>query len=241
MLENFFQNALFNEKIKKIDNKNLLIQQLEEIIQFSHECGLDWYFTKIPDLRCGVRLQDSDVAKVVAFRVWYKSSSYIRIDADIFGISEKMPISKNKMKTIKDGIKAFSSDNVSDGKIIGLFPNDYDDRDIDSLSFEMAVEESFKLSSNERLNLLAKKSGKPRVSRRYVKFFERDPNIVAEALYLAEGICGDCKSKAPFLRKSNGQPYLEVHHIKFLSEGGEDTLENVIALCPNCHRQRHHG
>jgi len=26
-----------------------------------------------------------------------------------------------------------------------------------------------------------------------------------------------------------------------LSEGGEDTLENAIALCPNCHRKMHYG
>ena len=23
--------------------------------------------------------------------------------------------------------------------------------------------------------------------------------------------------------------------------GGEDTLENAMALCPNCHRREHHG
>jgi 5-methylcytosine-specific restriction protein A len=26
-----------------------------------------------------------------------------------------------------------------------------------------------------------------------------------------------------------------------LSTGGEDTLENAIALCPNCHRRAHFG
>jgi 5-methylcytosine-specific restriction protein A len=34
---------------------------------------------------------------------------------------------------------------------------------------------------------------------------------------------------------------LEVHHKKQLSEGGEDTVENAIALCPNCHREAHYG
>ena len=33
--------------------------------------------------------------------------------------------------------------------------------------------------------------------------------------------------------------YLEVHHIVWLAKGGADALENVVALCPNCHRKMH--
>jgi 5-methylcytosine-specific restriction protein A len=35
----------------------------------------------------------------------------------------------------------------------------------------------------------------------------------------------------------SGKPYLETHHIEWLSLGGEDTIENTVALCPNCHRK----
>ncbi|MCM7737031.1 HNH endonuclease [Enterobacter hormaechei] len=52
--------------------------------------------------------------------------------------------------------------------------------------------------------------------------------------------CQSCKSDAPFL-KVDGTPFLEVHHIEWLSNGGEDSVENAIALCPNCHRQAHYG
>ena len=34
---------------------------------------------------------------------------------------------------------------------------------------------------------------------------------------------------------------LEVHHIKFRSEGGSDTLENLITLCEDCHKAVHLG
>jgi len=34
---------------------------------------------------------------------------------------------------------------------------------------------------------------------------------------------------------------LEVHHKVPLAEGGDDTVENAIALCPNCHRHAHYG
>ena len=27
----------------------------------------------------------------------------------------------------------------------------------------------------------------------------------------------------------------------FLSNDGEDTVENAEALCPNCHREKHYG
>ncbi|MBT7455033.1 MAG: HNH endonuclease [Gemmatimonadetes bacterium] len=49
----------------------------------------------------------------------------------------------------------------------------------------------------------------------------------------------DCGA-TPF-RTDDGRPYLEVHHILPLSEGGEDGMLNVAALCPNCHRAQHHA
>ena len=39
----------------------------------------------------------------------------------------------------------------------------------------------------------------------------------------------------------NVKIYLETHHIVPLHEGGDDTSENVIALCPNHHREAHYG
>lgn len=74
-----------------------------------------------------------------------------------------------------------------------------------------------------------------------IEQFERNPDVVDEVLYRAKGMCGYCKMPAPFIRSSDGEPYLEVHHIKFLSQGGEDTVDNAIALCPNCHRKAHFG
>ncbi|MBE9395739.1 HNH endonuclease [Pontibacterium sp. N1Y112] len=66
----------------------------------------------------------------------------------------------------------------------------------------------------------------------------RDPLVVEFALRRAQGCCELCEQPAPFL-KPGGEPYLEVHHIEWLSEGGRDTTDNVAALCPNCHRQMH--
>ena len=68
--------------------------------------------------------------------------------------------------------------------------------------------------------------------------YHRDPYIVRYARQRAGGICQLCHEPAPFLTAS-GEPYLEEHHILWLSEGGSDTLDNVVALCPNCHRKMH--
>ena len=56
----------------------------------------------------------------------------------------------------------------------------------------------------------------------------------------AGGVCEGCKKPAPFIAKS-GQPYLEPHHIRRLSDGGPDHPDFVAALCPNCHRRVHSG
>ena len=69
----------------------------------------------------------------------------------------------------------------------------------------------------------------------------RNRDVIAEALYRSSGKCESCAKPAPFTRASDGSPYLEVHHSVPLAEGGEDTLENAVALCPNCHRRMHLG
>jgi hypothetical protein len=71
--------------------------------------------------------------------------------------------------------------------------------------------------------------------------FKRNPYVVEYTKRIANGVCQDCKQPAPFLNKTTKEPFLEIHHIKPLAEDGKDTIENTIALCPNCHRKRHFG
>ncbi|NHX41401.1 HNH endonuclease [Haloarcula sp. R1-2] len=56
----------------------------------------------------------------------------------------------------------------------------------------------------------------------------------------ADGECEGCEEPAPFTSKT-GEPYLHAHHVHELSDGGSDTPDTVIALCPNCHYRVHHG
>jgi 5-methylcytosine-specific restriction endonuclease McrA len=71
--------------------------------------------------------------------------------------------------------------------------------------------------------------------------FKRNPLVVLEVLERANGVCEKCKKLAPFVRDNDGTPYLEVHHIIPLANNGDDTTENAIALCANCHRHAHYG
>lgn len=68
--------------------------------------------------------------------------------------------------------------------------------------------------------------------------FIRDSYVAASAKKLADGLCDLCKQAAPFL-SANNEPYLESHHIDWLSHSGADSIDNVVALCPNCHRKMH--
>lgn len=73
-----------------------------------------------------------------------------------------------------------------------------------------------------------------------VNQYARDEAVRAWVLNDAAGVCACCASSAPF-RGVNGQPFLEVHHVRRLTDGGTDTVSNTVALCPNCHKQLHHG
>lgn len=64
--------------------------------------------------------------------------------------------------------------------------------------------------------------------------FARSAEVVKETRKRAKGICQLCNQPAPFIDKK-GNLYLEVHHIIWLSRGGEDSTANTAALCPNCH------
>jgi 5-methylcytosine-specific restriction protein A len=68
--------------------------------------------------------------------------------------------------------------------------------------------------------------------------FVRDPLVKAWVLQNANGICEGCGQPAPF-SLGDGSPFLEVHHVRPLADGGNDQISNAVALCPNCHRRCH--
>lgn len=67
----------------------------------------------------------------------------------------------------------------------------------------------------------------------------RSPVVRCKALQRAQGKCEWC-GKPGFIMAGGGV-YLETHHVVQLSEKGIDAESNVAALCPNHHREAHHG
>lgn len=123
---------------------------------------------------------------------------------------------------------------------------DYLDNDIKIFEnindeFEKEVIISKNYLSSERLTRLQNACKIPEKVIVKTVVYKRNPDVVAEVLARANGRCELCHNKAPFIRASDGTPYLEVHHKIELSKGGEDTCENALALCPNCHRKQHYG
>ena len=87
----------------------------------------------------------------------------------------------------------------------------------------------------QRVAHAPKKSGSRIVS---AMIYERNAAVKEYSRRRANGICQLCEDNAPFHDKQ-GIPFLETHHIKWLSDDGEDSIENTVALCPNCHRKMH--
>jgi 5-methylcytosine-specific restriction protein A len=133
--------------------------------------------------------------------------------------------------------------NTKDARV-GLTGFEYsliDTRVVSGDNFDEEVNKSQADSSKKRRERLKLAPKKPSVISTIFFSFKRSPDVVAEVLELAKGVCGKCEANAPFVKKSNDEPYLEVHHIEQLANGGDDTVENAIALCLNCHREWHYG
>lgn len=69
--------------------------------------------------------------------------------------------------------------------------------------------------------------------------WNRSGEVRGYVLQRARGHCELC-GEAGF-RLRTGSQYLETHHVVPLSEGGADSVFNVVALCPSHHREAHYG
>ena len=67
--------------------------------------------------------------------------------------------------------------------------------------------------------------------------YSRDSRVREAVLRRADGRCEFC-GQLGFM-KPDATRYLESHHVIASAKDGEDRLTNVIALCPNDHREAH--
>ena len=68
----------------------------------------------------------------------------------------------------------------------------------------------------------------------------RSAYVKEYVLRRADGRCEYSQEPAPFLKR-DGTPYLEVHHVEMLAEGGNDDIRYCVAISPQVHREIHYG
>ena len=69
------------------------------------------------------------------------------------------------------------------------------------------------------------------------KKIKLNKELASEIRARANHRCEYCGQET--FKNDQDEGYLEVHHIDFLCEGGKDQKDNLIALCPTCHRRAH--
>lgn len=95
-----------------------------------------------------------------------------------------------------------------------------------------------RLSDQELARRAAEGDSEPGRRQVQTTTYDRNPHVAEFARRAAQGMCQLCDEDAPF-HDRHGRPHLETHHIVWLSREGPDTVENCVALCPNCHRKMH--
>lgn len=154
------------------------------------------------------------------------------------------PIPINRFYKIKNGTPLKVRTRSGNWSYVTLMSanddNDYILKSYLDADFEKEVKVSTCLSHHARKQRLDTAAKWPKKIHVVTNSYKRNPDVVAEALFRANGKCGLCHNDAPF-NKLDGTPFLEVHHWQPLADGGDDTIDNAAALCPNCHKEAHFG
>lgn len=79
---------------------------------------------------------------------------------------------------------------------------------------------------------------------RYTSYYERDARLRAKAIAIHGTKCVVCMFDFEKTYGNHGKGFIEVHHVKPVSELGGNTIVNpeldMVVVCSNCHRMIHH-
>jgi hypothetical protein len=148
----------------------------------------------------------------------------------IIGRSESHIFTANDFAAIKGAINDLGTrGNRTAWKYVeGLYPGDL---------LYLKLTETFSVPPSDAINDLG--TDQPDRASAIVTTYARDWQVRSAVLKRANGLCEFCDT--PGFLKSDGTRYLECHHIIALANEGADRVTNVIALCPNDHREAHFG
>ena len=111
---------------------------------------------------------------------------------------------------------------------------------------ELLLEEAERLEQKRLAELLTayyKQSSKKKPRRRAAQQFtyDREPLVIAITRSRAKLSCEVAGCKSPRFLTDENEPFVEVHHLTPLAQGGYDRIDNTVCLCSNHHREIHHG
>jgi 5-methylcytosine-specific restriction protein A len=140
----------------------------------------------------------------------------------------------------------FTYINKGDALVIGSMPqniwNALDQEDPEDSTYLDQVEETI-------TTFKIKTPPTPKITERLIgskKVYERNPLIASFSLKKSNYTCDIDPNHKTFVALKNSMPFVEAHHfvpMKYQSDFTipVDCVENVISLCPNCHRGIHLG
>lgn len=174
-------------------------------------------------------------------------STFNGISVFLFEVFEKGKyVYQGQVQLVENPYQETQPDQNDHPRVVWMFPIQLVDKSnpapMDEEIFkkvrDLEEKRAVRLSMDElkrRIELAPEKEGTREV---ISKKRDRNTYVSVYTKKRANGICQLCQNSAPFKDKNN-LPYLEVHHIVWLSQGGPDTIDNTVALCPNCHRKMH--
>lgn len=223
--------VIISDHTKMYEDRSEIDLQGREIL---HYTGMGKNGDQSLDFAQNKTLSNSNVneVEVVLFERFSKNGGYIfRGPVQLAGIpyQEKQPGEDG----LERNVWMFPLQFVYEDIVI----NEEDLRKLQEDKEERAEKIAKKLTL-DALEKLAKRARGKSTRRTYSNSYTRDPFVAAFAKRRADGVCDLCNQPAQFNDK-NGIPYLECHHINFLSRGGQDRIENVVALCVVCHKKQH--
>ncbi len=214
-----------------LKNKHLPITFLGHTIKKKH------YSKKMDEVPDCIVKADSNVgcilsaADLAAHSSWIKKPNKFFIESAIKSKQIRIQRTAHSRGAVEYLLNLYGQRDISESMPLDKF---YQEE-------EKKLETAEELGVEKRRELLKKSDPKPEQIFIKTRVFKRNEYVKAEVLERADGHCQKCSQPAPFLCDGNNRPYLEVHHKIRLAEGGDDTVENAIALCPNCHRHAHYG
>ena len=133
---------------------------------------------------------------------------------------------------------------ATDGAIVFVYKvtdEDYEAPDDPLANEERVAGALSQIDKDELLRRARSADPSPRQSVAGTAVYERDPFVKAWAIRRSGYRCEVPGCDYSGFPKADGNRYIETHHIVPLAEDGRDEIANVVALCPNCHREAHYS